>query len=224
MTTIAGTYSVSCMDPRERVVEARYAKLHHLLDMLQCGAIAGPVAEQVLEIQRIGGTHAADLAVNPYRNARGGGGWSLDSRDDLEIIKENDIPLLAVYSTRHRLCAAIGKDKHLKDYDIATMIVEDFEELGMDRPPAYRAHLEVITKHEEIEREPMNLEALVAYAIVYGTSAKFRSKLYCPHRAAEILGIASLSRSSMQELAHQAAMSPKGLVEPIVEFASPSAH
>src|SRR5690606_1973285 len=138
---VAGCFSVSCMDPRERIVEARFSKLIHLADAIDNNIISGPVAKELKEIKKLHGLSRIDLSVNFYRNARGGGGWSSDARADLQTIKDNDLPVLAVYSTRHRQCAGIKVNQHLHDQDVAVMIVEDFAAVGLDLHTVFRAHL-----------------------------------------------------------------------------------
>lgn len=217
-STITACYSVSCMDPRERVVEARYSKLIHLVDAVENGSIDGQWATKIQEIRRAQGIHALELAINFYRNARAGGGWSIDARDDLKTIKENGLSVAAVYSTRHRQCAAISVDKHLYDQDIAVMIVQDFDAVDLELPPVFRAHLEVVSKHEEFDQKPMNLKALVAYALQYGTGQNFPADFYNVQTAAEILGISQLDKDQLKVLADTVELTPKGLLAPDVEL------
>ena len=227
MTTpvpIAGCYSVSCMDPRERIVEARFAKLMHLIDEVRNGSITGDIAQQIQELGSRYGSSRIGLAVNFYRNARAGGGWSLDSRVDLQTIKDNGLPVIAVYSTRHSQCAAIKVKSHLYDSDIAVMMVEDFAAVGISQPLVYRAHLEVVSKHEEFEPRPMDLTALVAHAITHGTSKNFPGASYDPENAAYILGIGHFSRTQMTKLASQANINGKGLLVPTVDLPESQVH
>lgn len=216
--TIASCFSVSCMDPRERIVEARFSKMMHLADALDSEIFSGEIADRLREIKKEHGISRLELAVNFYRNARGGGGWSSDARADLQTIKDNGLPVMAVYSTRHRQCAAIKVDQHIHDQDVAVMIVEDFNAVGLELPPVFRAHLEVVSKHEEFDREPMDIEALVAYALVHGVSKNFPAHGYDPKNAAKILKIDTLQKDELAELAKRVSFTSKGLLLPKVEL------
>lgn len=212
---IAGVYTVSCMDPRERIVEASHAKQLHLIDSMDRGQIHGEVAYQLHQARVAAGLAEVGRRTNFYRNARGGGGWSLDSRDDLEIIKENKLPVLAFYSGRHSNCAAVGVMGHLRDHDIAIMIVEDCAAVGLMIPPVFRAHLEIHSKNEQIEQRLMDLEALVAHAMLKGPSPRFPERHgYSVTAAAKILGLQAKDKGSLSRLAERIDLSPKGLLKP----------
>lgn len=220
---IAACFSVSCMDPRERIVEARFSKMLHLMDAIGRDQIKGKEAEEIMQLRQDYGSTRIGLAVNFYRNARAGGGWSLDARNDLQTIKDNGLPVIAVYSTRHRQCAAVKVNRHLHDEDVAIMVVEDFDAVGLPLPPVFRAHLEVVTKHEEFDTEPMDIKGLVAYALLHGTSRNFPNQVYSQERAAKILGLDKLSEAELKKLASTIKMSPKGMLVPMVELIDHSA-
>lgn len=217
-STLTSCYSVSCMDPRERIVEARYSKLLHLADAINQKIITGETAQELAQVYQTKGMRKLDESVNFYRNARAGGGWSLDAKDDLRTIKENGLNIIAVYSTRHRQCAAIGVNCHLYDQDVAVMIAQDFGEINMPLPPVFRAHLEVISKHEEFDTQPMNIKALVAFALINGTGPHFPTQHYSPEKAAEYLDLNITNKDELQNLAQTISMTPKGLLTPTVEF------
>ena len=215
---IAACYSVSCMDPRERIVEARFSKMLHLMDAMERKVVKGQIAKQLQELRYHYGSSHLELAVNFYRDARAGGGWSLDARGDLQTIKDNGLPVLAIYSTRHRQCAAVKVNRHFHDQDVAVMVVEDCASVGIELPPVFRAHLEVVSKHERFDHEPMNLSALVAYALIHRVSRNFCHELYDPARAALLLKLDKLSQAELKSLADQVHMTPKGMSAPTVEL------
>lgn len=221
---VVACYSVSCMDPRERVVEARFLKTMHLLDAIDAGKLNKSLAKKIVEVRKEYGTPGVTLAVNLYRNARAGGGWSLDARGDLQTIKDNGLPVAAIYSTRHRQCAAVKVNRHLHDQDVAVMIVEDFHAVGIDLPPVFRAHLEVVSKHEEFDQKPMNIKSLVAYAMVRGVSRNFPQDIYSVTNAADILGIDSLTKSELNTLAADINLTAKGLLTPDIELDEIAGH
>lgn len=199
-----GAVAVSCFDMRDHDVSASIVrKMTHMVGGIISDRITCDSAEEIKRRVQNGDINDVlkDLTLN--RAATSGGGWTSEGGRNLRTMTQNGFEVVALYTGRHKDCKSIKKGLHYSDPDVAVMIAHDLQVAELSpNIPVFRTHLEIKTNDLEIDRQPMNLQALAAHAHLYGTSKELSAHpVYVPSRSLAFLGVDYRDRGYLQELA-----------------------